>query len=48
VKRFVHDKSGSTAEEYTIIAVVIVIAIVAAITEIGIRVNAMLQSVPIF
>jgi pilus assembly protein Flp/PilA len=44
VKRFAADTSGATAIEYTLLAMLIAVVIIAAVTTIGTRVNTMISS----
>jgi pilus assembly protein Flp/PilA len=45
VRSFASDPSGATAIEYTLIAAVIALVIIAALTTMGTEVNAMFASV---
>ena len=45
MKAFARDESGATAIEYALIATIISIVIVAAVTSIGTQIKAMFQSV---
>jgi pilus assembly protein Flp/PilA len=45
ISRFVHDESGATAIEYGLIAALIAVAIISALTAIGSNLNAKLTSV---